>query len=252
MPAIVRTLWGSELPLSRWAKIARTDIPRGLAHTRPPVWVYVYGKDNADLLTRLGCKNVVLVDDNPWPDGMYDCKRGPGNDFYHPWHYKWNLIARAMADHGEVIYCDWDVFCLEADVPAIFARLERFPEFALALNYYGRPQRLPKRPDPHDRRYCVGGFWLYLRTARLLTDVLARMDPDPAGMKWHDELVMSEMIDEWHGGWPGERVWLERYESPIMCAPIKRYPWPVVEYGPQYVTRQTPIPFRWERVFIHR
>jgi hypothetical protein len=253
MPQIIRTLWGSETPVSRWIKLAKTDIPKTTVHSKAPHWVYVYGKENADLLTRYGHKNIVLVDPDPWPDGNQDCQRNKGNDFYRPWHYKWQLILRAMQDHGEIIYCDWDVFCMEPDIARVFSLLQDRPlDYTLALNCYMRPQRLPKRPDSNTRRFCVGGFWVHLRTSQFAEQVLERMSPDPAGMGWHDELVMSEMIDEFHGGWPGLEVWLQQYESPIMVSSSKRYPWNVVSDDGLYVMRETPIPFQWERVFRSR
>ena len=77
MPAIIRTLWGDDTcEHSRWPKIAVSDVPRGCAHNAAPQWVYVYGQNNADLLTKLGQKNVVLIDADPWPGGYKDCQRG--------------------------------------------------------------------------------------------------------------------------------------------------------------------------------
>jgi hypothetical protein len=159
-----------------------------------------------------------------------------------------------MQDHGEVIYCDWDIFCLEPDVPSVFARLEGRPlDYTLSMNCYMRPQRTPWRKDKETWRYCVGGFWIHLRTPEFAERVLKAMDPDPAGMGWHDELVMSKMIDDQHGGdWPGLDAWLQNYESPIMVCPHKRQPWATVSDDGQFVKRDTPIPFQWERVFRSR
>lgn len=255
MPAIIRTLWGSETPVSRWIKLAKTDIPKTTAHSRAAHHVYVYGKANADLLTKFGHKNIVLVDPEPWPDGLEDVQRVAGaNDFYRPWHYKWQLILRAMQDHSEIIYCDWDVFCMEPDLAKVFGKLQGRPlDFTLTMNCYMRPQRTPWRQDHSTWRFCVGGFWAHLRTPQFAEDVLKNMNPDPAGMLWHDELVMSRMIDDRHGGdWPGLEVWLQNYESPIMVSQHKRQPYATVFDDGVFVRRNTPVPFQWERIFRMR
>ena len=253
MAVIVRALWGADSPVSRWRKTTTSDIPRCVSHTRAPQVCYVYGRANADFLTRRKQKNVVLLDDDPWPDGCEDVQRNLGNDFYRPWHLKWQIIERAVADHGEVIYCNWDVFCMESDVARIFDRLAERPlDFTLSLNCYSRPQRLPWR-DRADRYYCAGGYWIHTRSDWLPRQMLRRMSADPAGMLWHDELVLSALIDELHDGrWPGLTTWLERYESPIMVPPLKRSPWPITVNALGYVERKTPIPFRWERIFRAR
>jgi hypothetical protein len=256
MPAIIRTLWGAETPISRWAKLARTDIPKATVHSRAEHYVYVYGRANADLLAKFGHKNVVLIDPEPWPDGREDVQRSAGNDYYRPWHYKWQLILRAMRDHGEVIYCDWDVFCMEPDVPAVFAKLEGRPlDYTLSMNCYMRPQPMTWRTGKElgTWRYCVGGFWVHLRTPAFAERVLAKINPDPKSDSWHDEHVMSRMIDDQHGGdWPGLDVWLERYESPIMVSPTKRSPWRIVSDDGRFIVRDTPVPFKWERIFRAR
>ena len=251
MAVIIRTLWGAETPVSRWLKLAKHDIPRATAHSKVDHHVYVYGKENADLLTRHGHKNIVLVNPDPWPDGVQDVQRSAGNDFYRPWQYKWQLILRAMQDHGEIIYCDWDIICLESDVSKIFQRLKNRPlDFTLTMNCYMRPQRTLWRQNRSDWRFCVGGFWVHLRTPQFAEEVLRNMNPDPAGMLWHDELVMSKIIDDRHGGdWPGWVVWLQNYESPIMVSSHKRQPYITVRDDGKYVFRDTPIPFRWERIF---
>jgi len=254
MPAIIRTLWGAETAVSRWIKLAKTDIPKTRAHSREECWIYVYGKANADLLTNFGYKNIVLVDENPWPDGREDIQRSAGNDFYRPWHYKWELILRAMQDHGEIIYCDWDIFCMEKDVSKIFSKLEnRKLDYTLTLNCYMRPQQTVWRTDRTTWRFCVGGYWIHLRTNEFAQRVMDRLNPDPKGMDWHDEIVMSKLIDGQHGGeWPGHSIWLENYESPLMVNSYKRCPWATLSDDGYFVTRNTPVPFQWERIFRPR
>jgi hypothetical protein len=61
---------------------------------------------------------------------------------------------------------------------------------------------------------------------------------------------MGHLIDEMHGGWPGEVFWLERYESPIMVQRHQRSPWQITQEDARFVRRLTPVPFVWEKLFV--
>ena len=245
MPVIIRALWGCDQPESRWGKVITHDVMPVLK--RMPTcqqYVYCYGKNNADLLTGRGY-DVVLVDERPWPDGRADLVRNKTH--VRPWHYKFELIRRAVKDHGEVVYCDWDVACLVKDVDAAFASFKG-RDLSLSIYAYWRA-RHPMRGDSRAARMCVTGNWLHVKGIAFVDAVLARMRDGDEWWAWHDELTMGNLIDEMNGGWPGDIEWLRKYESPIMVQRRNRSPWPVTSDDGQYVTKATPIPFRWERLF---
>lgn len=239
MPAIVRTLWGAPGPVSRWAKVWQKNVlPMLNTEWTCDQWCYVYGRENADLLAKANKDRlkIVLIQDDPWPGGEEDHKQG--SQVVRPWRGKVAALLRALDDHGEVIYCDWDVFCRVRDVPACFARLEGRNLFS--AYYYLRP-RHPERGKV-GRHAGVSGNWLHV-DRRFLEAVLVEMNAGHA-WSWHDELVMGRML-----GWPGDEEWLRRYESPVMVQREGRCLWRLESDDGMMVTRRTPIPFAWERLF---
>ncbi len=247
MPTIVRVLWGEEVgTIGRWAKVWTNDVvPRLKIDWTCPQSVYVYGKRNAELLADKTNCDVVLVNDNPFPDGMVDqVKHG---QIRRPWHYKWQLLRQAIVDHGEVIYCDWDVTCLVGDIGLAFGLLESRDTHLSAYMY--KRVRHPFREGYKAQRFACVGNWLHFRGTEFIDRMLSRMGSPGLPWSWHDEFTMGYMIDEDHGSWPGEEVWLNQYESPIMCQRNRRSPWTLVSDDGNVVRRKTPVPFEWHRLF---
>jgi hypothetical protein len=212
-----------------------------------PQTVYVYGRNNADVLSKLGFK-VVLVDDDPFPDGRVD-RREDDVDI-RPWHYKLELIKAALRDHGNVLYCDWDVTAkLEREAEA----LDLLEDVDLALTAYSYARRrdaffdLPR--TGRARRINVTGACMYLNGTEFVDRILKYMKEKNA---WHDEVAMNNVIDAEHGGWPGEREWLRTYENPAFVVPDHRSPWGRAGRTGRNgasVLRRTPVPFVWYDLF---
>ena len=256
MGIFMRTLWGGDVRHGRWAKLLLTDIRKARVHSVGHQYVYCYGKTNANFITKENLGTAVLCHDDPFPDGLIDRTRSIDGNIIRPWHYKWQLIRKALEDHGEVIYADWDVFCRRTDHAYAFSQLAG-REFTLSANVYQRPQQMPWRASARRARcFNVSGNWLHCKGFYWADLVLGRMDPNSDEMFWHDERTMSKLIDERHpdqlDGWHGDKVWLERYESPIMVQKMSRTYWPLVSDDGQFIIRDTPVPFQWERVFVSR
>lgn len=251
MSALIRVLWGSSnAPLSKWNRVWYNNICRWRAKETIPdyQYVYVYGKDNADRLTALGIPRVILLDADPWPDGHPD--EIVGKHLVRPWHYKIQMIRQAMLDHGEIVYCDWDVRYVRQDWSYVLSKLVGRDKTFVAYGYK-RP-RPGHRKDDASRRIAVSGRWYHFKGVSFVEAVLSRMlEKDDDLLYWHDEIVIGDMLDQLDGGWVGESEWLQRYESPITVVPPKRSPWGVTVTDDGYaITRNTPVPFTWERVFV--
>lgn len=249
MAAIVRVLWGEPGPEQRFGKVWANDVQRRLDEGLScEQHVYVYGRDNADKLTKAHIPglNIVLVDDDPFPDGLRDHRRESDGNIIRPWHYKLLLLKVALKYHNKIIYCDWDVRCLSEYVGVPFTFMDG-REIALSAYMYKRP-RFPDRATRRDKRFSPSGNWMYMTNSNFIEAILARMNKGNP-WDWHDELVMGRYLDELHGGWMGEKTWLERYESPVMCQRENRTPWKLAYHHGNTIHRETPTPFLWWRYF---
>ena len=265
MSAVVRVLWGEERPDSRWIKARRDVWHASRRRESCPFHIYVYGKDNVELLTKMGFsgRRIHLVHDDPYPDGKCDEVIGVDNKgknlFRHPWHYKHQLILKAIENHGPVIYCDWDLTIVCRDPSDAFGLLgDR--RFAFMSYKYRRPQRTLVARDADTSRIRPSGAWLYCRDSYIPDMVLEGMVRKDHHLSWHDEEILNDLIDTWHNGWPGDEVWLRTYESPVVVCGRNPWitpgqPWQIVGKDPsgQYkaVRLDTPIPFTWYGMFSH-
>ncbi len=258
---IIRVFWGANRSLVRWDRLW-IDVARQIRNgTACEQSVYVYGRENADRLKRLldSHYKIELVSDDPYPFGIHD-EIVPGINYLgqegvltRPWRYKHELLRCAIRDYGPVIYCDWDVQCLVKDVPAAFATLERDGFKLSAFRYKRREHHAPKR-EGYAKQIVASGSWIYTRDDWLIGQILSAMRQTDNPRHWHDEWVMSDLVDSWHGGWPGESVWLEKYESPIMVQQHQHSPWPLLSHNKvkNEMTRVTPVPFTWTVLFQAR
>ena len=168
---------------------------------------------------------------------------------HRPWLHKIELLRRAVEDHGEIIYCDWDIVCLVNDLPGAFAQLEG-RDYTLTAFWYKRLRR-ENRKTFRSRRISTSGNWIHCRGPEWLDRMLAIMRPDKEKWSWHDEFVMNHLVDSNHDGWPGEKIWLQKYESPIMCQLDCRSPWLIQSRKDGITIRKTPVPFAWTRLFAY-
>lgn len=234
------------MPMGRWSKVMEGNVLPMLTHKRHcRQYAYVYGRINADRLAGMENLDVVMVNEMPYPDGKVDVKRN--RQMRRPWHYKFELIKRAIEDHGEVIYCDWDVACLAKDIPSAFELLGD-KDVHLSAYMYKKVRHQFRAAGVAQHLACTGN-WLHFRGTEFVDRVLDCMRSERFPWFWHDEMTMGYMIDEDHGGWPGEDVWLQKYESPIMVQRHRRSPWPLVSDDGTTVIRKTPVPFVWTRLF---
>ena len=256
MSSIIRVLWGADGPGQRFSRVWRRDIVKSCLKREDLTnyHVYIYGEDNYVNLLALGFTHVHLIDKRPFPS--WADRRVKGMDI-RPWRYKIELIREAMKDHDRIIYCDWDVE-VRVDAKDAFEMLEG-RELVLSLVAYARPRKLwgrtvrnPEEAVWHPNRCCVSGNWMHIVGPDWPNQVLEEMDEGPAGktVGWHDEYAMTKLLAQRHGGWPGEKYWLEHYESPLIVQKPFRCCWGMKVQNDEYVERETIVPFRWLYKFV--
>ncbi len=247
MSAIVKVLWGNPTSSIQWIRVKK-DVARQVASFTVPQFAYVYGRENCNMLVELGMKRnrIALIHDNPYPDGKKDERRG--RYLVLPWHYKLELIRKALEDFGEVVYCDWDVDCNATNLEEVFDPLAD-RDFTLSAYLY-RQVRHSSRTTTREKKTGVSGNWMHMRGFDFLDEVVEEMNQTKSALgNWHDEIAMGDLLDKKYGGWMGDETWLKEYESPIMVQQYHRCPWPAVSDDKRTVTKETPIPFTWTRLF---
>jgi len=248
MGAIVRVLWGINEPDCRLQKVMQQDVSCRVNEPGGKEYVYVYGVKNAAFFAGKDRYCVRLIDHNPFPDGCQDVYfRRHRKSMKRPWHYKWELLQHAIKEHGEVIYCDWDVRCLVEDADEAFSMLDGRTLTLSAFKYHIR-SHAPDRATQAARKMVASGNWIHLRGMEFVDRVLAKVDWNHP-ILWHDETAIGFLLDEEHGGWMGDIMWLQQYESPIMVQRGKRIPWNFVRNDGEKIIRDTPVPFHWVKLF---
>ena len=248
MGAIVRVLWGINELGCRLEKVVRQDVCRRMLEPGSKEYVYVYGVKNTELFTSNDRYCVRLINYNPFPDRCHDVRIRPNRrSMKRPWHYKWELLQRAVEEHGEIIYCDWDVRSLTEDADEAFSLLAG-RNLTLSAYRYLVKSHAPDRATQAARKIVASGNWIHLRGMEFVDRVLAEMDWNHPKL-WHDEVAIGSLLDKEYGGWMGDTTWLQQYESPIMVQRSKRVPWEFVRNDGQKIIRDTPVPFHWIKLF---
>jgi hypothetical protein len=253
MPAVIKALWGCAGPVHRWKKVWDKDVRKQMSRDCScPQYIYVYGKENANLLCQIKKSNVqvILVDPNPFPDGKPDrLDDAVIGGIYRPWQNKYTLIGKAIEDHGEIVYSDFDVNCHAKSTEEVFSHLQNRTISLSAFMYH--QVRLPYRINRWAKRWVASGNWLHIKGPDWPKKILHEMETQDPVWAWHDEFVISRMIDRDYDVWVGEEEWLKKYESPIMVQGDSRSPWARIPdlCTSQKIVRQTTIPFQWIPLF---
>ena len=162
-----------------------------------------------------------------------------------------------MKDHDRIIYCDWDVEIRISKEKAF--RMLKDRGLMLSLVSYARPRKLwgrtirsSEESIHHPNRCCVSGNWMHIVGPDWPNQVLEEMEEGPVDKTagWHDEYAMTKLLARRHDGWPGEKYWLENYESPLIVQKPFRACWKKKVMDDEFVERNTVGPFRWLYKFV--
>jgi len=190
--------------------------------------VYIFGKDNYDLLKSEGfdCK---LIDSEPV---KYDMTT-------QLYRHKLDIVYEAIKDFNEIVFLDWD--CVPtAELPSDFweVMLKKAP-FQANLFQYRTKKCLWRKEDC--RKVCNGGF-LYLRDPQIAKDFIdnyeelskwvkkQKKNRESQGKKlrfreealmFDDEPAISKWIDDYSGGWKGIEDYWNRFEPEFCNVKVK-------------------------------
>ncbi|NQU12084.1 hypothetical protein HQ590_14915 [bacterium] len=175
---------------------------------------YCFGTENLDRIRKLGAGAVGelhLAHEKPIVNftGQADrnChSKGRINWGLNFWHHKIMAIEMAVAEHGPVVWLDWDVWQVAA-LPGDFWRaLASGPPLQAALRVYRRPQCHWRRRhlDPGARYHVPHGAFLYCRSLEAIQRVAEIHRQDHPTQT--DEIAMARYFDEVDSGWVGATV----------------------------------------------
>jgi len=230
----VRGIWGDITKNGiRDGKMRRDiDAIKNNAYNEPFV-VYVFGRENFNVLMEEGFESV-LIDEEPV---RYDMSK-------QLYRHKLDIIEKASADLGEIIFLDWD--CVPtAPLPQDFwDKMKLKAPFQANLFQYRTKKCLWR--DCDWRKVCNGGF-LYLREPQIAIDFQKnykellewveekRRQREAVGkalrfreeaLMFDDEPAITKWVDDFMGGWKGKEEYWDKFE-PDFCNLRKKSAYPM-------------------------
>ena len=211
----IRAFWGTSdvkydegwaNPSTRYARM-ENDIKMVMGNkSTVPFTTYIFGQENYDMAKKLGVKECVLVNKEPF---IYDLQK----EF---WKHKLDIFQYAMEEDGydEMVYMDWDCLPVKPLFDGFWEQLGQKESIQCNLQFYRRRKCL-WRGDTDTRKTCNGGF-VYIRDKNIpdgFQKVWEKFEPEH---KFWDEVTISKYIDNITGGWKGTEYYWEHYE-PMVC-----------------------------------
>lgn len=198
----VRGLWGDD-HVERWPlalQHAKSNLRKNLQPE--PCLVYCYGAENAEFLRRLGVESIVLSE-RPVVSFGGETERRPGprgvvNYGAAMWRHKVEMIRRALANHDEVVWLDWDCMMLEPLPGDFWEKHAAGKSFRLSLlKFLGAPAFWRAR---NQRCFVCDGSFVYCRDRSYMDAIANLYEKHPCEI---DQTLFAMHIDERWGGWKG-------------------------------------------------
>jgi hypothetical protein len=208
----VRGLWGNELIHERKYNTNREMVEIYNNKYNEDFVVYVYGKENYELCTKIGHK-CILIDDNPSP---YDLIK-------HHYRHKLEILKIAMQDYDEIIFIDWD--CIpQKKVPVDFWNIMGKREIIQANLTRYRASKANWREDKYARRLIPNAGFLYLRDKSLPDKIINYWGEIDQTFAASAEPPLAKLVDEITGGWKNLDTYWDLFE-PDFCNVKGRSPY---------------------------
>lgn len=159
--------------------------------------IYVFGKENFEIITDLGI-NAVLLQDKPYK--------------YHPirgvYLHKLDAYKRVMEDFDEVVLLDFDMIQTKPLPNDFWDILGQKEILQTSIHQYKNP-RLTHRPKKPNKWISSGAF-VYVRD-KSIPNRLWEINQSNAN-KWSCEPALSILTDEISSGWRNIDYYWEKFE----------------------------------------
>lgn len=228
MSVFVRGLWG-DAEMAKWPKAmadAAGNILRGM-HPAGTV-TYAYGEANWLYLGWLRCRTTLMdkVPVQSWgrpgdraPSGGGKARnRGHENWGMTTWRHKLEIVRRAVQEHGEVVWLDWDCHMLKPLPGDFWHRMRQGAPLQCALIHLpGRLLNLwrydPRDPTNYLASFSHHGAFIYCRDLSIIERLICLSNLYPQEI---DEQHVARWIEERWGGWTREspRRWMAEGHQP--------------------------------------
>jgi hypothetical protein len=178
--------------------------------------IYVFGKENYEVVLKSGLK-AVLVHDDPYK--------------YHPvkgiYLHKLDAYRQVMDDFDEVVLLDFDML-QTAPIPADFwEELNKRGPLQASIHRYRHPRiegRIPKSANA----LTPAGAFVYIRGKEIAERLWERNQS--GDNKWSCEPAMAYVTDELSDGWKDIDHYWENYEPQFYTSKSNPYKSDVVKY----------------------
>lgn len=209
MPMFCRGLWGDD-KIAKWTK-SLSDAASNICvhkHSRV-VSTYCYGETNRSFLSWLRAYPILMSPDpvSSWGlegdrkpsygENMMAKNRGDNNWGVSTWRHKLEIIRRAVKEHGEVVWLDWDCWMMKPLPDDFWETMRKGKTFQASLLKFTR-RVLPWRRDANAVCSPHGAF-IYCRDYEIADRMMELSREFPT---YIDEVLFIKFIERaWGVEW---------------------------------------------------
>lgn len=225
--ALVRVLYGEPNNVNHDYRGSRSKIDSDIINIvsndiNQDFVAYCFGKHNSDFLRSVGCKNVVMVDKNPWPIGD------------EPWSFlnRIHMWEYVMNDYDEIVSLDWDSVQIKPLPLDFWSVLGQKESIQSPLAEYPKKILTWRKEIRGSGRLVPNGSFVYMRDKTIPSKLMKMLD-DPFlhrdihygrrkevpkdltnRKQWADEVYVAKYMDDISGGWEGKEKYYKLFEPP--------------------------------------
>lgn len=212
MPKIVRCIWGlhndNVKSFSRRSKIDKDIYFLQNTKYNLPFITYVFGKNNYDYIKSLNLECVKISND-PF---LWDMNT-------QQYRHKLEIFKRAVEDHGEIIFLDWDTIQIKPLPFDFWSNMKSKGSLQASLRQYVRPKATWRSKD---RRKIPCASFVYINNQSVSLDLIKMWEKEK--MQFSEEVILAKYTDNLHGGWKDIDFYWEKFEPNYFAIGEQHYP----------------------------